>query len=61
MDNRKLATVLDFPRQRRPVPEVDLFLPPAQAMKLGRIANDMGVSATYLVNKWVHEGLNREG
>ena len=61
MDNRKLAPVLQFPTERRTVPEVDLFLPPAQAMKLGRIANEHGVTATYLVNKWVHEGLSREG
>ena len=61
MDNSKLAPVLQFPTQRRTVPEVDLFLPPVQAMKLGRIANEQGVSAATLVNRWVHEGLNREG
>ena len=61
MDNRKLAHVLQFPVERRTVPEVDLFLPPVQAMKLGRIANEQGVSATALVNRWVHEAINREG
>ena len=59
MDNRKLATVLDFPRPRRPIPEVDLFLAPQHAIKLGRMAHERGVTPTALVNDWIHERLNR--
>ena len=59
MGNKKLAPVLQFPQPRRPVPEVDLFLPPAQAMKLGRMAHEQGVTPTALVNTWIHERLAR--
>jgi hypothetical protein len=47
--------------QGKGIPEVDLYLGPEAAMKLARMANEQGVTVTYLVNKWVYEGLNREG
>jgi hypothetical protein len=59
MDNPKLATVLHFPQPRRPIPEVDLYLPPVAAMKLGRIAEAHGMSPTALVNRWVHDGIRK--